>query len=326
MSTKGQRGHALLEAVEHAIDLARRRREERTRAAQIVADVRNRLAAPSESVVQAARETVGDRAALDRDRAVRLSALHSLKADLRKSALPGAASLSALARHLRPAPVDEMPLALPACLSTATRCEAPASEPAAGWLEGGRSLCSAAEALLRLYHGSEGLGGSLGVEAIPAIPPVSGSLFYAFVPPSNGYLSVAAEVSLTGTINAFTTLESVFGELPTIYADASLTLRVTLYQGASAQSTEMKVDSRHSAAYPGNLSVFANDLYVVPATVPLGTMDPVVVQVEAELYAFGRSDDGHAEIDFSNVTPGGQEAQILVPVLCLGLTPFPIVS
>ncbi len=220
---------------------------------------------------------------------------------------------------LQPAPSGDDALALPTCLSSATSCSVP-QVPQSGteW-----ASCQANEARLRLRHGSNGLGGSLGLEAIPTVASMTGSLYYAFVPPSDGLLGVTAEVALTGTIACRSDQYWAWGdELPTIYGDATLTLRVLVHQHRGSSQQQMVVETLHSAPYPGKVSWFSDDVYVVGFITGIAAEAPVVVEVQAELYAFGRSDDGHAEVDFYSRDDFG----IKVPALCLGLTPFAPIS
>jgi hypothetical protein len=58
--------------------------------------------------------------------------------------------------------------------------------------------CDASKAEMNLFMYSTDVGGLLGIEATPWIPPVTGSLWYGIVPPIGGTLAVIAEVLVMG--------------------------------------------------------------------------------------------------------------------------------
>jgi hypothetical protein len=194
--------------------------------------------------------------------------------------------------------------AFPFCLPLASSCEA----------GGHGNGCDARQALLKLQNRSNGLGGWVGVLAIPDVPPLTGSLFYTVDIPQPGWLNAIAEVSLTGTISCRSDMWTDCGELPTVYGDAKLLLSVIIHTDPPVRK-DMLIQEVHSKPFPGVVSTFNADMNVVIAGADVASQT-LLIEVQANLWAFGRSDYGYAILDFASEGFG-----IQVPEMCFAFFP-----
>ena len=200
----------------------------------------------------------------------------------------------------------EGPVGFPFCFSSAIDCQV-----------AGSNSCSVSQATLKLRDRSNGLGGEAGIGAIPNIPSVTGSMFYALEVPSEGLLTSIAQVSFTGIVSCRSDAYFTWGEeLPTVYGKARLTLRLLIHQSGTVKE-EMLIQEVHSKPFPGEISTFNDDVYVLIAMTSVAA-GPVVAEVQADLWALGRSDYGFAELDFATGHFG-----IRVPAMCFNFTPHP---
>lgn len=185
------------------------------------------------------------------------------------------------------------------------------------------------DAAMSVGAGSNGVGGYLGILASAWAPPVTGSLWYSFMPPSGGTLAVIAGVSLTGEMTAWSDadtwtdgLASAFsGLFPTIFADAVTTLVVRVHQdGIPTQSLSMEVAHVHCDAGGADAVHFNDDLYggVLYAQIVDGV--PVVIELGVELTVQGQSDFAFAGISIAG-NSGPVDPGFIVRYLCLNLTP-----
>jgi len=230
-----------------------------------------------------------------------LGTLRRDRADRSRRAIPNPAAFNV------PTGLDDPP-SFPVCFFPADTCDgAPAP-----------NQCDAAHALLTMFHDSTGLGGKFGILAFPQVPSITSSLWYGFMPPFGGALNVLAQVLVTGLMGVYTTFDSPLASLLDIGAEARLTLRLSVHQGKTIQSTESVVVSMDcSGSSTLRYHPFVDDLFVLTLYSQVQDDEPVAIQVSADLYAAGRSDYGHGFLNFNTFFDDG----ILVPALCLFLAP-----
>jgi hypothetical protein len=181
------------------------------------------------------------------------------------------------------------------------------------WAQDGS--CNAEQGIIKLRNQSSGLGGAIGWEAVPSIPPLTGSLFYVVKPPIDGTLSCIAEVSLTGMITCIDNITWGDGsELPNVYANAKLVLRLIAWNSNAFQ--EQVIQTVHSQGYPGNIATFNDDVYVVIVNTPC-LPNQVLIELRAELYAEGVSDYASADVDFESGGFG-----IRMAAMCFSFAPY----
>ncbi|HYT59069.1 MAG TPA: hypothetical protein VEL06_02800 [Haliangiales bacterium] len=248
-----------------------------------------------------------DRKRLDASRRARARVMSDeLRKRLREHLSPRRIPLPAWI-NVVPPPLSDEPLKFPVCLF-----------PAQGCTPSGGTSCDAAHATLRLSSTSSGLGGNLGLFAVASMPPVSGSLWYGFMSPVSGVLSVTAHLVLSGFMAIYTSTGGswILNALSTVEASAELVMRISVHQTGNTQQTERVISLRGHGDVIDYVR-FDRERWTMTLNADVGPAEPVVIRVRAELYAFGRSDYASSLLLFNGSVHGG----ISVPALCLSFVP-----
>jgi len=215
---------------------------------------------------------------------------------------------------LRQPPNNDQPVDLPTCFYPASGCYVPGRPTPPGITEVNAWGCNPALAQIKIARRAEY---NFEDRLVAATPPVVGSLSYVFTPPSDGELSVGAQVRISGRIGAY-------GSSHSRYGTAKLTLRLTINQRGNLAMKEIALADLHSHDYAGARLDFREDMYFMNARLGV-TQDPVIVQVAAEIYLFQTGPKSGAWADFYSTewTDVREfEGGITVPALCASQTPF----
>ncbi len=219
-----------------------------------------------------------------------------------------------------PPPADATP-SFPLCIFPAEKCSYSSPDPTF------KHSCDASKAEMGLSLLSTNVGGLLGIEATPWVPPVTGSLWYRIKPPIGGTLAVIAEVLVTGSINvAVMTSSDLLDLVPSIGADARATLVVRTYQdgGTGIQAASQVIGELHrGGGGPGHeFHAWVEDLFVQVLYAQVLPDIEVAIEVSIELEGQGRSTFGHSTINLHTLPlPLPGRPGVKVAALCLNLTP-----
>jgi len=234
------------------------------------------------------------------------SGLRELNRDAKNK--PGKRKLPAAFYNTVPPPADTTPN-FPFCIFPADDCSYSSPDPTFF------HTCDATKAEMSLWLSSTDVGGLLGIEATPWIPPVTGSLWYGIMPPIGGTLAVIAEVLVSGYMYADAeTYSDILDLLPSIRADERATLVVRTHQdgGTGVQAASQVIGEAHCDGGSSDGHRWVDDLFVNVLYAQVLPGIPVAIEVSIELEGQGRSTYGYCDIYLRSVT---------VPALCLNLTP-----
>jgi hypothetical protein len=217
-----------------------------------------------------------------------------------------------------PFPLDQRPdnKSLPLCLST------PDHARFSELVNGAADLTIPA---MTFNYESSGVGGPIGIEAAPYVPPQTASFWYGFLPPAGGTLLVLGALdlrflSLAGLRRTSSDLRRFLFKNPALFpgiyatAWAEMYIRVHQYGTFGPQTARLPVYRfEHNGSWGGEIRIILSS----PATVLAAQIvpdEPVAIEIGLEFHA-----DGHSDFCTAGVT--AYSTGVIVKALCLNLLP-----
>jgi hypothetical protein len=195
------------------------------------------------------------------------------------------------------------------CFASAIRCEG--------------DQCERENAVIFPFFKSTGVGGQFGYWASAVPADLSNSLYYLFVPPDTGAVTILAEIFLTGDVVASTQqrywLDSLLSEAAVSRADTKMELKMVLWQGNSIiQTTPLSIADLHSDDESWQGLRFRDDLFIMSTISPVVKEEWIVIEIRAEFNIVGRSDYATAYVNFEKGdVVDNFKFGIRVPQLCV---------
>lgn len=204
------------------------------------------------------------------------------------------------------------------CFSSAIRCEG--------------NSCDRTTSMMFPEFESSGVGGPLGLGAAYA-PVKTNSLFFLYVPITNGTVNIIAEAFLTGDVVTnseplyLLNLLLPFGKVKSS-ASATLKLEMVVWQiNTVVTKNELVVAELYSDDGSDNSRAFRDDLFILNTTYSVTKEQWLVIEIKATGYVKGVSGTAKALIDFGKGhKANGYNYGIRVPQLCVLPITEPIVN